>query len=109
MHEHVGGIGINTEGAGALEFFLRVAAAEEAYGKSAFAAGSEYVPDTIAGHDAVGDGYFEAAGGQDKNIRGGFGIGNVVSSDDSCFSGNAQIFQEALRLLSYHRWWQLPT
>ena len=62
MHEHVGGIGINAEGAGALEFRLRVAATQHAYGESALAAGGEDVPDTVAGHDAVGDGNAEAAG-----------------------------------------------
>jgi len=45
-----GRVGINAEGAGALQLFLRVAATEEAYRESALAAGGENVPNTVTRH-----------------------------------------------------------
>jgi len=86
VHEHVGRVGINAEGAGALQLFLRVAATEEAYRESALAAGGENVPNTVTRHDAVFDGHSEAGGSQNENIRRGLGVGDIVSGDERDFS-----------------------
>ena len=91
VHEHVGGVGVNPKGAGALQFFLTIAAREETHAQRAFAHGGEQVPDAVADDDAVTDGDIQSICGEREYVGRRLGPLYVVSRDDGNLGGDFEM------------------
>ena len=103
VQQHVGGVGVDAEGSGLLEFVFAVAAGEDAYAEGAAAGGGQHVPDTVPGDDAVFDWDAQAFGGEDEDVGGRLGFRYIVAGGYDGIRWDREVLQQALGLFLVSR------